>query len=200
MSFLNKIANPKAPAHKQMTYKKLLYVYGAMTAAAIGACGYCAQPPSPEEVAEKEAQKKEEAVQKEIREEKCKRELDCVASATVRVACEAFVPKLAKNSMRWANADGTELGMFTNKFEHSKVTGYTCPDGKKSGAPFTLECNPPIDWHNAEARATLQISSIRLWGDKAQFQTGFGAWKNVVYYCDVDVVNQRIVDAGLLSE
>lgn len=37
-------------------------------------------------------------------------------------------------------------------------------------------------------------------GDKVQFQNGFGAYINVVYACEVDVVAERVVEAEILFE
>ena len=40
---------------------------------------------------------------------------------------------------------------------------------------------------------------IRYIGDKAEFQNGFGAWKRVTYYCDVDVENERVIDVAVVE-
>lgn len=41
---------------------------------------------------------------------------------------------------------------------------------------------------------------IQYFGDKAQFQNGFGAYVNVVYSCDVDVANQKALRAEIVKE
>lgn len=41
---------------------------------------------------------------------------------------------------------------------------------------------------------------VTYFGDKAQFQNGFGAYTNVVYSCDVDVANHKALKADLLYE
>lgn len=38
---------------------------------------------------------------------------------------------------------------------------------------------------------------IAVYGDKAQFQNGFGAWVNVIYECDYDIQNKRVINAKI---
>jgi len=40
---------------------------------------------------------------------------------------------------------------------------------------------------------------VRYIGDKAEFQNGFGAWKRVTYYCDVDVEGERILNVAIVE-
>lgn len=35
---------------------------------------------------------------------------------------------------------------------------------------------------------------LTYFGDKAQFQNGFGAWQNVVYECDFDPASKKVLD------
>lgn len=41
---------------------------------------------------------------------------------------------------------------------------------------------------------------VTYFGDKAQFQNGFGAYTNVIYACDVDVAAKKAISATLVGE
>lgn len=40
---------------------------------------------------------------------------------------------------------------------------------------------------------------IRAMGDKVQFQNGFGAWQNQRYYCVIEPLRPKVIDAGVLQ-
>lgn len=43
-------------------------------------------------------------------------------------------------------------------------------------------------WHN------ISNGSVTYIGDKFKAQNGFGAWSNVIYECDYDLVNEAVLD------
>lgn len=43
-------------------------------------------------------------------------------------------------------------------------------------------------------RNALTVTYI---GDQIQFQNGFGAWQNMIYYCDYDPINERVLKVSM---
>jgi hypothetical protein len=48
--------------------------------------------------------------------------------------------------------------------------------------------------------ASKENGTIRVWGNKLKLQNGFGAWKQVAYFCAYDPKTKKAVDASVVTD
>ncbi|MEX1199763.1 MAG: hypothetical protein WEB02_03140 [Methylophaga sp.] len=74
-----------------------------------------------------------------------------------------------------------------------------CPDVIESLAKWDYEWTDGwLDFKfDTQHYKTNQVDVFRFRGNKLKLQNGFGAWANVTYYCDVDFISGKIINAGV---
>ena len=78
---------------------------------------------------------------------------------------------------------------------------YECQRAIESRAKWDFEWTdgfgetkfPSFTWANPERTA------VALGGNKLKMQNGFGAWKHVIYICEVDIGNKAIIGATVVE-
>lgn len=74
-----------------------------------------------------------------------------------------------------------------------------CPDVIESLAKWDYEWTDGwLDFKfGTQHYKTNQADVFRYKGNKLKLQNGFGAWAHVTYYCDVDFISGKVVNAGV---
>lgn len=74
-----------------------------------------------------------------------------------------------------------------------------CPEAIESLAKWDYEWTD--GWlefkFDSQHYKTQQADVYRYKGNKLKLQNGFGAWAHVTYYCDVDFISGKLVNAGV---
>lgn len=79
--------------------------------------------------------------------------------------------------------------------KHSLRAIYACQDLIERHAKYSFKWTDGVlgpkfsrfRWKNKE-----QLT-LTYFGDKIQFQNGFGAWQNMIYQCDYDPINEKVI-------
>jgi len=76
-----------------------------------------------------------------------------------------------------------------------------CPKAIESLANYDFEWTDGWTDTKFKPRAlkTNKSHIVRFYGDNLRMQNGFGAWSNVIYSCDVDVILGRVVDINVVK-